>query len=162
MARDPQDKEIDGIKFTVRPLPGMKGLTMLPRLNKVLGPAIAALGAGSDASKGSVNFESLKDALALLGERLTESEMESLTRGLLYGTTFQPTDGTPGGELLPQFDLVMQGRPETALKLLAFAVEVNYSGFLPGLLALGARAISGGKSALNSPRNDPKSGQPGA
>lgn len=134
--REAQDKDINGIVYTVRPLSGMRSVTFLPRLNKTIGPSIAAL---VDA-KGVTSY-ALQQALGALGDRLDEKEMEVITRILLDGCTFQPKDGTPGGPLLPQFDIVMQGQPEVAYELLAFALEVNYSGFFPmlgKLAALGA------------------------
>ena len=139
--REPQETEINGTIYTVRPLSGMRAVTFLPRLNKVLGPAIASL---IDAK--GVTPEALRQALTSLGDRLDEKEMEAITRTLLADTTFQPKDGTPGGELMKQFDLAMQGQPESAFKLLAFALEVNYAGFFPmlgQLVALGAAKASG-------------------
>lgn len=154
--REPQTKEIDGIAFTVRPLSGMKGTTFLPRLNKVLGPALGALAA----SRGVLDASALKDALVALGDRLDEKEMEHIVRTLLGDCNFQPTDGSAGGALMSTFDIVMQGRPETVYKLLAFALEVNYSGFFPVLASLGARFGAGGPST--SPTPSPKPGLAGA
>ncbi len=145
--RDPQDKEIDGTVYTIRPLAGMKSVTFLPRLNKILGPAIASL---IDAK--GITGENLKQALTALGDRLDEKEMEVITK---------TGDGNKGGLLLPVFDLVFQGQPETAFKLLAFALEVNYSGFFPVLGQLAAYSAVKA-SALTSPTNSPKSGTAGA
>ncbi len=154
--REPQDKEIDGTVYTIRPLAGMKSVTFLPRLNKILGPAIASL---IDAK--GVTGENLKQALTALGDRLDEKEMEVITKTLLGDCTYQPGDGNKGGLLLPVFDLVFQGQPETAFKLLAFALEVNYSGFFPVLGQLAAYSAVKA-SALTSPTNSPKSGTAGA
>src|SRR5216684_2056726 len=80
--REPQDKEIDGTVYTIRPLAGMKSVTFLPRLNKILGPAIASL---IDAK--GVTGENLKQALTALGDRLDEKEMEVITKTLLGDCT---------------------------------------------------------------------------
>jgi hypothetical protein len=150
--REPQDKTVDGCVYTVRPLSGMRAVTFLPFLNKLLGPALAAL-AGS-----LTTTDKFQAALAALGDRLDGKEMEVVTRTLLSGCTFQPQDGSPGGELLPLFDLHMQGRPEVVFQLLVFALEVNYSGFFPMLGDLVARARAAG---LPSPTKMPSSGPAG-
>jgi hypothetical protein len=122
--------------FTVRPLSGMKAVTFLPRLNKVLGPALAAL----SAARSGLDADALKGALEALGDRLDEKEMEGITRTLLADATFQPLDSSkPGGELMRAFDQVFAGRAELVFQLLAFALEVNYAGFFPALKGLGAR-----------------------
>src|SRR5579859_3153297 len=122
---EPRTKEINGVAFTVRQLPAMRALRMLNRLARTIGPAMASLGA----SGGTFDFESLATALAKLGDKLTDQELEGITRELLEGTTFQPSDGSPGGALLPQFDVALQGKPDVTLKLLAFALEANYGNF---------------------------------
>jgi hypothetical protein len=150
---EPREKEIDGIKFTVRQLPAMKALRMLNRLTRTVGPAVASLGAGG------LDMASLPEALAKLGEKLSDAELESITRELLADTTFQPVDGGPGGELMKVFDQTLAGRPETTLKLLAFALEANFANFFGDLQALAARR-QGSPSAGQKP--SPTSGPPGA
>lgn len=152
--REAQKKTIDGIEFEVRPLAGMRAVTFLPRLNKVLGPALGALAA----TKGVADSKALQDALSVLGEKLDEKEMEYIARTLLAECTFQPADGSAGGVLMPRFDQVFAGQPETAFKLLAFALEVNYAGFIPALRALGLRA-QGAPSTSKTP--SPKAGPAG-
>jgi hypothetical protein len=127
MARDAQEKTIDGVTYTIRPLPGMRASTFLPRLNKSLGPAFAALAAVKSLKE--IDADALKGALVELGERLDEKEMEYLIRTLLGDTTFQPLDSSqPGGILMKQFDDHFRGRPEVVLQLLAHALKANYDG----------------------------------
>lgn len=151
---EPKTKEIDGISFTVRQLPAMKSLRMLNRLTRTIGPALTALGA-----TGGLSLDSVGEALAKLGDKLSDAEAESIARELLSDATFQPADGSPGGELLPRIDLALQGKPETLLKLLAFALEANYGNFFDALRGLGAGRLGALSSSLNhSPKSGPPSG----
>lgn len=140
MAAEPQDREIDGITFTVRPLLATRSLKLLARLNRALGPSLAVLAA----AQGKVESDSLAEALKLLGEKLTDSELDGIVKEALDGATFAMTgpDGQPMiGVLAGKLETLLQGRPETLLKLLAFALEVNYKGFFPGLKGLAAQAL---------------------
>src|SRR5580698_1730234 len=121
---EPKTKEIAGVSFTVRQLPAFKALKMMNRLTRALGPAIAALGAGG----GSLSFEGVSDALVKLGDKLSDQELEAIARELLADATFKTPEGAEG-ELMKQVDLVLAGKPEVMLKLLAFALEANYGNF---------------------------------
>lgn len=151
---EPKTREIDGVTFTVRQLAAFKSLRMLNRLTRSLGPAIAALGA----SGGKLSFEALTDALSKLGDRLGDQELEAIARELLADATFENPDHS-GGELLKQIDIVLGGRPETLIKLLAFALEANYGNFFDALRGLGAGRLGALSSSLNhSPKSGPPSG----
>jgi hypothetical protein len=124
-----QDREIDGMQWQVSQLPGMRGLKMFNKLGRILGPAMGkALAAGMDSKKGEINAVALSEAIAVLFDRLSEAEIESITRELLATAV---VDGKP---LFPgAFDLLMQGRTMTVLKALLFAFEVNYGSFFGAL-----------------------------
>lgn len=113
---DAQSREIDGMVFTVRPLPGMAALKLLPRLAKDFGPALAKV-----ANKDMVG------AVESLTSAVTGDELASLASLLLETATVQKD----GREVLlkPIFDLEMAGRIDTTLKLLWFALEVSAPGF---------------------------------
>lgn len=153
--REPQEKTIDGVVYTVRPLSGMRATTFLPRLNKVLGPALAALTAVK--SFKDIDGEALKNALSELGDRLDEKEMEGIVRVLLVDTTFQPLDRTPGGILMQgnTFDEHFRGRSEVVLQLLAHALVVNY-----GRLFTAAASAAGKPHQGAAPSTSPKTSSP--
>lgn len=138
-----QERVIDGQTFSVTQLPAMRALKMLSRLVRTLGPAAARLMDGAASAGGALgsglgglaqmNVAALGQAVTVLTERLTEAELESITRELLETATVD------GRLLMPSFDLTMQGRMGPVLQLLAFALEVNYGSFF-GVLAASATA----------------------
>lgn len=144
-----REKEIDGFKFTVPQLPAMRSLRMLRRLSSAFGPAVAqAFGSAT----GEVDFKGLASALEMLFMKLTEDELEQITKELLAQAL---VDGRP---LLREMDLTLAGKPGTLLKLLAFSVEVNYGSFFAGLrerlapmLAAQAKKVSASISATTNP-----------
>lgn len=106
--------------YSVTQLPAMRGLKMLARLTRTVGPALAKL---ADIEGGEIGVAALGDAVGALCEKLTDAEIDGITRELLAGST---VDEQP---LLSQFDNHFAGKPELALQVLAFAIEVNFGGF---------------------------------
>jgi hypothetical protein len=143
MATATQERVIDGMTFRVTQLPAMRGVKMLNRLVRILGPAAGRAFAGADPSAGlgGLDVGALGGAVAALTERLSDDELESIIRTLLETAT---VDNTP---LLPVFDLKLQGRMGSLLKLLGFALEVNYSNFTS---VLAASVPQGLRTQLNS------------
>ncbi len=146
-------KEIDGARYGVSQLPAMRGLRMFNRLTRVLGPALTKAAAAD-------GLGSLPDALLLLTEKLSDDELEAITRELLYNATQNEAP------LMSLFDTLMAGKTGTVLKLLAFAVEVNYASFFDALRsAVGKRLAAvkvAGQPGSTSPGSESQSGQPGA
>ena len=139
MTNATQTRTIDGNTFTVSMLLGRASLRMLHRLIRTVGPGLAkAAGgvAGTSLKLGDLELSSLGDALCLLTDRCNEAEFMAITEELLGSATI---DGQP--LMGPQFDLLMRGRSLTVLKLLRFAIEVNYGDFSAALGAF-ARASS--------------------
>lgn len=137
-----QAREIDGLSFSVSQLPPMKALRMLNRLRRCIGPALGkALGGMSAKSLKDVDVTALADAIEALN--LPDQELEDITKELLYAA-FVTHEGVTGALLSGgQFNAVMSGRVGTILKLIAFAVEVNYGSFFVALRALApARAVT--------------------
>lgn len=122
MAQATEERTIDGVRVTLTQLPAMRALKLLPRLGKILAPVL-----------GHLNTD-VAAALPLLFDRLTGEELEDITKELLSTAL---ADGKP---LLQVMDLVFQGRPETVLKVLKFALEANYRGFFSGLAGLSGGA----------------------
>lgn len=148
-----ESREIDGMKFTVQQLGGKAAGKLFVRLNSYLIPAIAqggealgklnlAKGTDTDIDLGAVG-QGLAAASKVLFEKLTEDEYENLLGQLLETATVKTAKGEL--PLWPQFDDLMAGAVLTQLKVLKFALEVNYRDFfsaLGGLKSLAAGAAS--------------------
>lgn len=156
MGAKTQQKEIGGRTYTVTQLLGFASLRMLNRIARALAPALAKA-AGS--VKGSVNFTDvakllgnvdmtgLGDAVGMLFEKLTEDELEGITKVLLGSAwvDYQDDDGKQFHQDLSKkgvFDLEMQGRTGDVLQLLIFAFEVNYGSFFGALRGSVAEAMA--------------------
>ena len=72
------------------------------------------------------------EAAQMLFETFSENDFEALIRELLESATVEHEGHTI--PLMPVFDVVMAGKPGTILKLLKFALEVNYGSFFGGFL----------------------------
>lgn len=135
--------------YSVTQLPAMAGLKMLARLSRALGPALAQL-SDADAS-GEIGAASLGAAVGVLCEKLSDTEIEGISKTLLSGST---VDEQP---LLQQFDAHFAGKPELALQLLGFAVEVNFGGFFDAarsaLVKTPAKQAAPPGAASSSPRS---------
>src|SRR5688572_18336991 len=126
MGTQTQTKEIDGQTWEVSQLPGMKSLKMFRRLGNVLGPALAkTLASGVDVQQGKMNLVGIGEAIGALFERLSEPELESIVKDLLWNAVVDGKVLFPTGTNA-QFDTLMAGRTVTVLKALVFAIEVNY------------------------------------
>src|SRR5262249_40615789 len=113
-------------------------------------PALAKLAGVAKGGLGDLQVDALGEAVGLLFEKLSDDELESITRELLAAAT---ANGAP---LMPQFDLMLQGRIDTILKLLKFALEVNYGNFFH---ALGAVAPGANLSRFEGSNILPNAGQ---
>ena len=152
MARAQKEKTIDGLTFTVQQLPAMRALKLMHKLAKTIGPAMlkalsGAPSTGAPIKVGNINVAELADGVALLFDRLSEADVESIMREL-----FETTMVTENGQtfqLMPVFDNVLAGKMSTLFKAVQFALEVNYRDFLPALLA-SAQAVQAAPSSAAS------------
>jgi len=166
--RQSETREIDGMKFTVQQMGGKQAGRLFVRLSSYLFPAISqAAGAldkldlkaglsGAEVDVGAVG-RGLSAAAKTLFERLTEDEYESLLQQLLETALVR---SPKGGDvpLWPVFDDMTAGKVLTQVKLVAFALEVNYRDFLPalgGLKGLAAGAASKFVASNTSSQNGP-------
>ena len=137
-------KVIDGHTYSVTALPGRRGLEMSGVLLKLLGPPLfEALAAG---------FRSLDDdhsklvpAVMRLCMTLDPKQLPGICDELLYAGL---EDKVPLGD--GRVDVLFQGRTFALYQVLAFAIEVNFSDFLPGLAAL-MPAAKADQTSPNSP-----------
>lgn len=134
----PHKRTIDGIDFEVSPLPAFRALELFPRITGFFAGAVSELGA-VQRDKG----EAIAKAIAALAKS-NPAELVALTKVLLEGCIIT-LDGKQA-LLLPVFDVAMQGKLFTVMKLLGFAIEVNYRDFFSGLDGL----VGGLKKALSS------------
>lgn len=145
-----QTAVIDGMTFGITQLTTMKSLRMLNRLGRALGPALAKLGSVSAGNVADMSVGPFGEAVAALCERLSDDELEAITRELLATATVN------GALLMPQFDVTLQGRADTVIKLLKFALTVNYGSFFNALNGLGGmRAGSQSEGSTTSPTVGP-------
>ena len=149
--RATETKTIGGHAFTVTQLGATKGVLLLNRLIRIAGPATGKLVEAVDLKGGTrikledVQIDKLFAALSILSERLSDSELQSIMETLLAESTM---DGQPLWGA--QFDVLLGGQFPTVLKLLAFALSVNYRGFF-GSGGLASFAAMAGVAAAKSP-----------
>lgn len=79
---------IDGATYTVQQLPCMRGLKLFARVSGALGPSLAKGAAAAQGMKLAglldVDVSQLGGAIEALAEKVTESEIEHITKELLY------------------------------------------------------------------------------
>jgi hypothetical protein len=132
-----ETRDIGGLTFAVSQLPARRALEMFGRLGKALGPAAfeaMARGASVDPDSNALDLAvSIAPALGSIFSRLPEGELTAITEALLEPATCN------GVAIKPQLDLLFQGKILLLLKVLAFAVEVNYRDFFDAGRELSAK-----------------------
>lgn len=132
-----QTRQIGARTYAVSQLPARRALEMFGRLGKALGPAaFEAVARGGQVDPESDAMElvgALAPALGTVFARLPPGELSAIADELLEPAT---CDGVP---VKPQLDLLFQGQILELLKVLAFAVEVNYADFFDAGRALFAK-----------------------
>ena len=140
MAKTTQIKTIDSIEYSIDQLGGMKGLRLFNRLLRLCAPALGSIGKAlaDRKSLADMDLDSVGKAVSAMLVSLTDDDLESLTRELLGSCTFD-REGKRIELMSPGvFDLEMRGKVGTILKLLSFALEVNYGNFFEALQNAGA------------------------
>jgi hypothetical protein len=131
MAINTQERTIDGRTYTVQQLPARKALKTLNRLGKVFGPALAqaatAVGSSAKLDIAAIDVAKLGGAVEALFANLEDADLDHFVQTFLESSL---VDGAP---LYAQLDVVFMGKIDGLLKLLAFAVEVNFGNFMRGL-----------------------------
>jgi hypothetical protein len=148
--REPQDKSIEGLLVSVQPLPAMRALKLGHKIGKAAFPALAkALADG-----GGFKMESLAEGAEMLFDRLSEEDLVTITKQLLEMAWITDTDGNKR-PAQGYVDLELAGRVSTLVKIIGFALEVNYGDFLAVLKSARAKVEA---SVSKSPPPLPKSG----
>lgn len=146
--RQTKEKEIDGIRFSVQQLPAMRGVLLMHKLARAVGPAmLKALSGAGDSQKGvsiaSVDLGGIADSVGLVFDRFSASDLEALIKELFETATL--TDGANTFPVMQVFDNVLAGKTSTIFKAIRFALEVNYQDFL-GALAASVSALGASQS----------------
>lgn len=141
----PKEKDIDGLTFTVSPLPAMRSVKLMHKLAKAIGPALlkSLSGAGGTGPllEKSINLSEAADGIQILFDRFSADDLESLCKELFETSTVRDEQGT--FPVMRVFDRVFATRMGTLIKALKFALEVNYQDFFGDLLALVPQARVG-------------------
>lgn len=119
---EPVEKEIDGRTYIVSPLPATKGLAVLTRIIKVVGPSIGEIG-----DIETVMSSDLTLVLKGLSERLDETVVSGVVSDLL--STVQVRADGRYTELARIIDTEFAGRIGRMLRLLGVCLEVNFGDF---------------------------------
>lgn len=124
-----------GYVYTVTQFGAREGGRMLVRLAKLLGKPIG------EAMAGGIDFKTAGNVVAQLAETLTEDEFDHLCtsfagRSSVSGGSVEDQRFNYGAKQVPLrdsaiFDLHFAGDYVELFQWLAFALEVNYGGFLP-------------------------------
>lgn len=159
----PAKRTIDGMQFSIEPVGGWEQIPLAHSLLEMLGslaPVLSKL--FTDKQKGIKLIDMDVGALlAGLPEFLTRAPPEKLrsTMELLLGPCMVKINGKEL-RLLDCYDTEMQGKMGTSLKLLAWALEVNFGGFLSGALAAAAAKKNASDEEARATEGDSKPSSP--
>lgn len=131
-----QEATIDGLRFRVTQMSGMRGYLLTNDLLQLAAPALGSLAGFKEGAKlGDVPVADLAKPLSEALPRLTREKQEYLTRELLE----QAVVVLNGSQhpVLEVFDEVFQGMAFTVYKLLAFSLKVNFASFSTALASVG-------------------------
>jgi len=130
--------EIDGQTWEASPYSATKGLKILTRLTKAIGPALGSALGGAGGVEGLLNSgtgsDAIGKALDILSRSLDEDDTVTLIKDILTGVI---VDGKP---LIPIFDTTFQGRYSTLFKVVGFVLKTNYADFFGSLTSASATA----------------------
>lgn len=157
MALKSETKTIDGITFEVTQLPYTRGHKVLLRLFRALAPAVAeALGQAPELKErelGSLDIRDVKPALAAAVGRLVQDLSEEdfdFVNDELASHSFVLQDGKKL-KLQSEREFLFAGNYWLMFQWLAFAVKVNFLGFLNGESAIAEALARVGQAPKASP-----------
>jgi len=108
--------EIDGTEYRIQPFPAFKGLVILKKLTKIVGPSMTTLLGSADAE--GVDLANAEKAIELLVENFEGDGVELLIKDLINSVS---KNGQP-----LQFDIEFMADYGKLLKLVTEVVKVNY------------------------------------
>jgi len=125
--RDAESTEIDGVTYSVKPLPTSKGIDLTLRLGRLLGPTLAEVTKLAGQPAGEVKGKGLDiigRAASELFERATPEQLKAVWLPLAEETRVE-LEGGKRPKLSDVFDLHFGGRLDLFARWLVFALEVN-------------------------------------
>lgn len=142
-----EETEIDGRRVSVTVFPGRESIRVWSRIMQLIGPAIGkavgSLKGGSGLLDAEITPDALGDAVSELVNRLDEVEIEGLILRILKDTRID------GKEVSREvFDIEFAGSIVTALKIVRFVLETNYSDFWS---VVGSNSEAGAPSTERDP-----------
>jgi len=150
-----QEKEIGKTRYRVRQLGASKGMRLLTRLYKLLGPSLADLLRGAGSGLADMPTTILADALRSLSDRLPDGELDALVDELSATTEITHDNGAHWLQLRTEKEHHFAGNYRELFAWLGFALEVNFSTFLVGSADLRS-ALVGLLKPVSSPSQSPK------
>ena len=135
MALNVEIRTIDGLQVRTQQLPAMRSFALFVKLGKIIGPALTK---AADLKNLSLDMD-FKELAPIIGEffsQIKPGEAEVLAQEILVGTVVV-LDGS-NEELINvgAIDKVFTGRFLTFMKVMAFALQVNFQDFtnvVPGM-----------------------------
>lgn len=128
-----QTKQIDDITFEVTQLAFTGGMNFLAKLGRLSAPALGKLGkALEDGNTDQIDMGEALAGVAAVIVSLPEDPVSDLFQPLLKDSCTVTVNGKMQA-FWPVRDLLLAGKYGTAVKLFAFALEVNYGNFFDAL-----------------------------
>jgi hypothetical protein len=124
--REPQDLQVGGRTYSVTPLPAGKGLAVMQRVSKCLGPALGKLASDQGA---------LAAAVGEITERMSAEDLDWLCRTMAATTMVH--EGGKQLSLERIFDVHFAGEYDVLVDWLVHCFKVNFG---PLVAKLGLRA----------------------
>ena len=126
---DNKEKTINNVVYVVTQFPARRALRLKTRLLKLVAPSlVAALGEAKDLNSimgMNLNAKALKEAVAILMDRLEVAEVEDVIISLFASTRRDNKELT-----IAEFDTVFAGNFGEMYEALMFVLEVNFGSFL--------------------------------
>lgn len=150
-----REKAIGSTSYRVTQLPSSRARKLLVRLFKTAGPAISKLVDGFAGKLADMDTKAIGLAIEALAFQLTEDDLEFAIEQIIDGGFVTYKAGANWPQLTNQIvEIHFVGKTDELLKLLGFALEVNYGGFFGGkgiAAALGRQETPPASSPSNSP-----------
>lgn len=120
-----KEVELDGTIYRIQHFNPTKGLSILTRLTKTVGPTLAVF---TNAKDQASLEDAIPSAIQALVEKLDENETPKLIKDLLSCVTINGSQ-----DLSQTFDFHFQGKMGVMFKLLIDVVKFQFSDFLSAL-----------------------------
>lgn len=129
-----EKETIDGLEITVTQFAALRQAKLLARLGRTLGPTVglaarSATGENPDKLLAEVMSMDLGGVIAMVFDRLVDTELEGLITATLAGTSVIHNEKKVDLSDKSSIDAVFSGRLVTLFKVMVFAIKVNFADF---------------------------------